>query len=302
MKRRLVLISVLLLVPVLVNWAILFLSSDVPLNIIASRRFSSVMSATFRGQAVLLAIWAGLARGPLPWRLSGMIGGIALCEIPLCLIVSIETFSTEIAMFTVLGSVRVVHIVAVLLVARCCGVGLELHSDAGSLESSSPLGPRYQYSLRYLLWWTTGLAVLLSMIQCFALYAEDSGYIHKVFVSFWRLDSPGLISIGLIALAAFWAALGSRWLVLRVILLVSAVAAASLVKIWPIDEASLVALPSCYFTKWLSRVTFHFLPFGAWVTGSLLVFRIIGYRIAWRRPMWWVAGAKRSGAPEIHDS
>ena len=287
MRRRLALISVLLLVLLAVNWAVLFLLGDSSLSINWPRRVASVMTEMFRGQAVLLAIWASFARGPLPWRLSGMLAGISLCEIPLCLLVSIERFSTEIAMFIVHELAQVIHIVAILSVARCCGVGLELRSNEDFHETVNSAKPRYQFSLRYLLWWTTGLAVLLSMIQCIGLFPEDSGNVYWLFIWFWRNHSLGMISIALIALAAVWAALGSRWLVLRVILL---------------GAVSQATLPDVYIAKWPDSVIFSNLPFIAWLTGSLLIFRVVGYRIVWRRPMWWVTGAKRSDAPEIDDS
>ena len=276
MRRRLILISLLLLVTLAVDCVM---------------PWSSVMDAVLFAQAVLLAVWAGLARGPLPWRLSGMIAGIALCNIR-CLIhpfnptYPFNDFRFEIALLTKVLSVQVVHIVAILMVARCCGVGLELCPNEGSHESSDPAEPRYQFSLGYLLWWTTGLAVLLSMVRCITLYAKDYEYMHEIFVSFWRGgEAPMLISIGLIALAAVWTALGNRWLVLRVILLVSAVATAAAVEIWAIAQSSLPASPFFYLTQWRDSVTFSHLPLAAWVVGSLLVFRVAGYRIVERRPV-----------------
>ena len=48
----------------------------------------------FAPKSCLLAIWAGLARGPLPWRLSGMIAGIVLLSGHFCFRRSFERFST----------------------------------------------------------------------------------------------------------------------------------------------------------------------------------------------------------------
>ncbi|NQU24847.1 MAG: hypothetical protein HQ567_26490 [Candidatus Nealsonbacteria bacterium] len=294
MKRRVAMISVLLLIPMLVNWAIRFLPDDVDLDMTWSLLYVAVFFAVAHAQAVLLAIWAGFARGPLPWRLSAMIAGIALCSIPRCLTGSLDFLSTHVADQTESESAGVVYILAVLLVVRCFGVGLELHSNRVSHQDSNAAKSRHQFSLRYLFWWTTGLALLLAMVRCIALCIADTEYPYEFSVSYWQgLTIP--VCFALIVLVAVWTVLGSRRPILRVILLASVVAAAGV-------ASGLTGSASFGLVEWCVMVTSFYLPFAAWITGSLIVFRVVGYRIVWRRPMWWVAGTKRSGAPEREDS
>ncbi len=274
MKRRFRLICLLLLVTVLVDCAVVF----------AVRQFdwggdwhvwkSNAANAVLHGQAVLLAIWAGLGGGPLPWRLAGMVAGIALCT-------GLEYFDDISGIFVTLTMARlaqVFHVVTILLAARLSGLGLPLLSEGGSCEVSHSEKPKLQFSLGYLLGWTTGFAVLLAILRCIGSYEEEA----MSLVIWWRDDALMLVSIAVIALAAVWTALGTRWPVVRVLLLGLSVAAESASAAW-----EHLAVYPFFLSFWWRVLAFSSLPHAAWIVGSLWVFRIAGYRLVWRRPVLW---------------
>jgi hypothetical protein len=221
--------------------------------------FVLVMFGQGAGLGSLLGIWAALGGRPTLWRLVGttmaLVGCMALAE---CMTpVSIDGHGLPVNDLRSLW-VAVVFSLALatslpLLALRFLGLEIAHREPDDSLLQR----PKLQFSLRSLLEWTAALALMLGTLQM------TPGWFPDV-----ALAPLGLCPIcGLLALAALWITLGTRWRAIRMLGL--ALAGASLV-------AGLVVLRDLDFLSpvWLLWIVS--------VIGSLWVFRIAGYRLVWR--------------------
>jgi hypothetical protein len=146
---------------------------------------------------------------------------------------------------------------------RFCGLGIARRKP----DDSAPQMQKLQFSLRALLAWTTALAALMGMVQI------TPREFRETFTSAEEaLPVCGVFgAIALLAVAALWIALGARWPVARVTTFGLA-AAGAVVGLFTLQGSSgflvILTLPCLY---------------GVWLVGSLWVFRVLGYRLAWRR-------------------
>ena len=150
-----------------------------------------------------------------------------------------------------------------LLGLRFCGLRIARPEP----DHSGPQMQKLQFSLRALLAWTTALAFLMGMLQ---ITPEE---FREPFTSRGGILELGVLlgADALVALAALWTALGTRRSVLRATLFGLA-AAGAVVGVTMIDGRSRLA----------PILTFAF-GCALCVAGSLCVFRVLGYRLVWRR-------------------
>jgi hypothetical protein len=152
-----------------------------------------------------------------------------------------------------------------LLLFRALGTGLVVLSAKEGEDSTN--GPqRFQFSIRYLLGWMTALAVMLGTLK----YVGFFDYVPRDSRTVWfTVIFSG--SRAVIALAALWAALGTRWPAVRIIVLLLATTVA-FGALW-LPEVG--GPGSAYF------VMLYFLE-ALLLVGLLWVFRVAGYRLSFR--------------------
>jgi hypothetical protein len=145
--------------------------------------------------------------------------------------------------------------------------GLELTraDDAHGTAGTAAHGSRLQFTLRSLLSWITVLAVVLGLFQ----YAVDYRRLPALAAPIWRESAVVSLGDAALALAAFWAAFGSRRPVLRGVAL--ALTTAAIIGVY---NAVVGGVPFCVLAE-LCVVQI------LWLVGSLWVFRVAGYRIVW---------------------
>ena len=199
-------------------------------------------------QGALLATWIALGRRGTLWR-------VVLAAIGT--VVYLGCFHRADDEWLALTTGEMAFMVALLLGARL--TGLELTRFA----QESAVRPRGQFFIRDVLAWTTALAVVLSAARFLILQGWYFNRYPKA-VEFFAVFG----SFAFIAVASLWAALGQRWLIVRLALPLAAVGAG----------AALLAAPSMGLS-W--EFTMILSPMAAWMVGSLLVVRWAGYRLSW---------------------
>jgi len=156
-----------------------------------------------------------------------------------------------------------------LMGARFLGAELRVTNDADAVGGPNPKRQWIQFSLRSLISWTTALALLLGSLH----YLPGEQLRQILFSDSQSIAILGVILSGsaLIAFAAIWITLGTRWLPARYFVLALAGAAAILWMYLVLGPNELeTLLPFC-----LGQV--------GWMVGSLWLVRLAGYRLIWRR-------------------
>jgi len=254
-KRRWILIGSLLAVTLLVDFGIVVLLDprEGP-TAIEILRLALVCS-----QGSLLAVWAAFGGKPTPWR---MVAAILVCAAYLWL--SIPHSDMDPVAYVLLGQTIVGSVAFWGL--RLAGVGVtRISADASACDPAAG-GRRLQFSLRWLLEWTTGVAVLLGMLHYLPEDSPDEFFQPQVWIVFF---APGTV----VAVVALWTALGTRWLGLR-IAVAGVIVFTAAISLWLyISHADL----------W--KFCFFFVSQALWMIGSLAVFRAAGYRVSlrWKR-------------------
>ena len=211
-------------------------------------------------QGSLLGIWVALGGPPTPWRLIGAV--VTLVGLMWVLYAAFPGSGVEVWAYFMLAQSLATSLP--LLALRFRGLAVALPDP----DDSAPQMQKLQFSLRSLLEWTTALAVLLGTLQ---MTTEE---FQKPFTSWQGLAEIGalLCADALLALAALWMALGARspgarMLMLGLVLVGSAFAIAS-----TLDDSLL-----------LTWIPLFVLLSTLWLIASLWVFRVLGYRLIWRR-------------------
>ncbi len=152
---------------------------------------------------------------------------------------------------------------AILLVAHW--TGLELTSTA----PSPSVGPRFQFYLRDIFAWTTALAAVLGAARFLHLRGWSPTFMRANYLA-------ACVMLSAVALAFFWAVLGQRRIIAR-ILVVPAVVVAEL--------ACLVTLPARHRASLLAEFG-AYAVLGVLLVASLSVVRWAGCRLSWQwRPL-----------------
>jgi hypothetical protein len=209
-------------------------------------------------QGSLLGIWAALGGRATPWRLVGAVVGLVAWMRTLD-----ATFpDSDVQLWAWILLSQTIATSLPLLASRFWGVAVARWSANDAISQRH----RLQFSIRALLEWTAALAVMLGTFQMtsegFRRWLAD----ENVILMLLRIIGPN----ALIALAALWITLGTRWTLARILAL--GLTAAAVVPI-------LMTVP--FFWTLLSFIVLSLLC-SFWLIGSLWVFRAAGYRLVWR--------------------
>lgn len=246
-----------------------------------------VLFALATSQVSLVAIWAGLGRTWLPWRVVSLVltimvwsrllawsQGPELHETLLAALIAAwlpsRTFLSEPEWFDAVAAQAGLHLLAqciclVLLssLARMAGFKLIRAGSARGPGESVAVQPRWQFSLSYLLSWITVLAVTLGALQ----HTFDHRLSWDFVASFWA----GVVVMGLahaaLALVALWTALGTQWPGLWG----TALALTTVAAVTAVHTLANADILLAYGAMCVVQVV--------WILASLWVFRIAGYRI-----------------------
>ena len=222
-----------------------------------------VLVSLMDSQICLVAIWASLSRASVPWRLVCIFLNLA-CWAGLETLVNPEPpsdLTTTLCMLFLL--VQTLAIVVPLSTARLAGVKLVELTDGRLPQRGPPALRSRQFSLRYLFAWMTAVAVVLSILRL-TVHGE---YFYLVSGLPWWHFAVSFVATAAIALAALWAALGTRRPAWRFALPLLATAA---------------AIAASYYTpRTISRSAsaVYCLLQMLWLLGSLYVVRVAGYRL-----------------------
>lgn len=246
------------------------------------------------GQLSLLALWAGLGKTPLPWRLLGLVVAAAFWAVlwaqweDLLHHAQVTTISRLTTKYMVAFLFAAALVSAPVIVLRLAG-GQIVRTD--EVRSPTPPGAglsRWQFSLGRVLSWITATALLLGFLRWTLRYdlvrkelAPLRGTRELPVLCFWVVVCAILLLIGL------WAVLARRRTVLRGAI-----------------GFSLITLAACRDYRTWTGGPYWFAPF-LWATlfaaASFLVLRVAGYRLTWRRP-WWLTSRSPSAPTRLGDS
>jgi len=220
----------------------------------------------------LLAFWAALGGRASPWRLVvAVVGVVAWMWVLKHGFTGDSPYPDEIRLIWVFVLFSVMCLIsALLMVARFFGAEL---TDVPADASDQPAPPQRrweQFSLGSLLSWTTATALLLGSLH----YLPKKEIVETF--SFSDPSSLGalaaiMIGSALIALGAIWITLGTRWTAARyVVLLAAGIGAGGLLFFAAGPGGGNGLFIFCFAQVF-------------WVTGSLWLVRMAGYRLIWRR-------------------
>jgi hypothetical protein len=261
MKRRWLLIGLVVTVNVSAGLSIaLFDPTDG-----AVTWLNVALVALLPGQGTLLGIWAALGGKATPWRLVAAVVGVAGC---VRLMQAIDP-QNQTGTWIFIAFAQMVPVATLLMVAHFLGTELTVPSAFHPPQPGEP-HPRWaQFSLRSLFSWTTAMALLLGSLHC--LLGESLRWMFRdpEFIS----DLAAILCSGtLIGLGAIWLALGTRWPPARhAVLLVTTLSAIGVLCLRP------------GLSEEVEFVLVHCSAQVSWVIGSLLLVRLAGYRLVWRR-------------------
>jgi hypothetical protein len=255
MNQRRLLIGLLLLATLLVDCAVVVTTASV-----SDPDFWAIPPwALQASQVSLMAIWLGLGKTSAPLRLAGTVG-----------VVAVWAYLDELLTFplpeewTVVLMAQAVAVSVPLLVARHLGVEVIYTFALPKAESPTAAPNRWQFSIVSLFGWMTALAVTLSAMQYTARHEFlPIGLVLEPLVVVY------LLGRGTLAWTALGAVLGTRrpgmWSI--------AFGAATVVGV-----IGLLAVRP-HFAGGSSVLCTLALAEGLLLLGSLLVFRVAGYRL-----------------------
>jgi hypothetical protein len=221
-----------------------------------------VLFALSMSQVSLAAVWTGFGGRSVHWRVMGLMLIAVLWSRYMAWIVAPSRLDDYACLYGSLLLAQTIAVLVPLTVARLGGVRLARPGPLESAKDASPSPSRLQFSLREMLSWTTVFAVVLGALR----YTVD----HHLFPSYlgdWRQLAVLSLANAIPALVALWAALGVGRPALRAVVLTLATAAA----IGASGTLAEVVSLRAYAALCVLQV--------ACVLGSLLVFRVAGYRV-----------------------
>jgi len=222
----------------------------------------AVAAALAVAQGCLLGAWVAFGGRPTPWRLAGATVALVVGNI----ILHPDPHGRGDPSYAFIVLVQVLGTSVPLLAVRL--VGLEIVRSLP--DGSKPVVYRFQFSLRGLLEWTAGAAILLGIVP-----RLSDGFRDLFLPGNWQAvnwQALGIFAIdGLVAVAALWVALGVQRTAVRLgVLAASGVSLAIFLASERAPASWVVAFP---------------LLVAALLLGSLWVFRGLGYRLVWRRSL-----------------
>ncbi len=226
---------------------------------------------------VLLAIWAALGGRPTLWRLVAVVAALValmwLCRHPDVQEILFILLLQSLFMATLLTLGRFFGVELTGEPAADCapatdGAGLD------SLPAEETERPWMQFSLWAVMSWTTAIAALLAS---FHYLPEDLVRRVSGDARGWVIAAILLFSVALIGFGAMWITLGTRWTLMRYVVLGAAGAGA----------IGVLLLLNAFLAPGYGPNVWELLLFCGsamfWLVGSLALIRLAGYRLIWRR-------------------
>ena len=264
MQASRLLILLLLLATALVDLVLLVAVSPVGVIFLQSPHhpLRAVLFSLAYGQVSVAAIWAGLGRTALPWRLAGPVGVAAFWSVGLAYALGgRDEGRTDIVVFLLLYGLI---ILAISLVVRSKGGRLanRLKTDA------KPEEPRWQFSLGRMFAWLTATAIMLGLLRYTVDYDTLMSGRYARFP--WLIVSVAGLSNAAVSFATLWSVMGNRKPLLRWAVLCLAIAGG--LSILPLQGYPVAGLPFRTLRCLLQVV---------WMWVLLRVLRTAGIEFVW---------------------
>ena len=232
-------------------------------------------------QVSLFAFWTAFGRKVFPWRLAYLLAIVAILT-RMHVRIPYEDY-WQAALFVLFSHllVQAVAIVILLLVARAAGVRWSRLDGEVAGPPTAPTPSRFQFSLRALLWWVAGFAVLMSLWGRIVSWRD----LNDLCVFAWWMKSMTGLRV-FVALSTMWLVLGRRWWGLRLVVLAIAVIAFGGICFatpMPIPHGSdpVTVFSWSWDLRAIASKPWYGLGEPLWIAGSLLVLRVAGFRLAW---------------------
>jgi hypothetical protein len=207
------------------------------------------------GQGSLLALWAAFGGKGSPWR-----SVLALLVLVAHYAVN-DRWVHSSDMEHWLG-VQLLHAIPFLfacLLARLLGIELR----RGSRDLAASDSPAFRFSVGRTIAWVTAIGITIGVLQILgAQFGTAFGNCEG-----WSITA----ATGFVAVASFWLPLGQKRFVLRLLALAVAISLGTFVLREGVGYLSM---------EWFALLL---VIEAIWITGSLIVVRLAGYRWAWRR-------------------
>jgi hypothetical protein len=217
-------------------------------------------------QSGLVAVWAGFGGLGMAWRLMILVlvdvawGALAAWSYD-----PSSDLSDYLGPWGILLVATSAVVFACLVLGRWAGLRLMGTADEDG-HDREPDGPaRWQFSLAYLFSWITAAAVVLGIVQSVRVFCA----IHEP-IDFYRAVAVLGGCYAAVALGALWAVLGTGPLVLRIAALAFVLAGGIAGPWWTLEFGTLRDIVVLLFLT------------AFWLTASLAVFRVAGYRVVRR--------------------
>lgn len=156
-----------------------------------------------------------------------------------------------------------------LLIARAAGLQMVCTADSSATSAPEYARPRFQFSVGYLLAWTTAVAIALSTLQY--LMSLDQSPL-SIFQDWEWILIVFCLGHAAIAIAAFWLAFGSRWFPGRILTFLLTCLLATLSFLW---------LANWAWDDYIGHYVILYAIQAPLLLGPLAVVRIAGYRLQW---------------------
>ncbi|NQT16828.1 MAG: hypothetical protein HQ582_28990 [Planctomycetes bacterium] len=219
-------------------------------------------------QVNLLAVWIGFGGRSLIWRLVALVLAIVSWSTALGILCSpapppsAEAYRSLIIVHLLKAAVP---IFSILWIARLGGMKLVRTNDVSATGRAVSGRTRFQFSLGSLLSWITAAAIALGLFQYSVTNYEILRPLADMSIAIWLLENAAFV------LLALWTALGSRRLLLRLLVTAVAVSVAVVTRCALIEDEG----------DRISRIAITIGVF-LWQLGFLCVLRVAGYRLVGR--------------------
>ncbi len=263
-QHRRLLIATLVFATVLVNLAVVVVmqAMDSSGSVLFAPKFAGLLLLSLqRSQIALMAIWLGIGRTSGPVRFVGTLGVI----VAWCGILASLNYSSEIKVWFGYAAIQMLLIAVPLLLIRATG-RLEIQAESQVDKDAAVDRNPYQFSIGYLLAWTTAFALMLATLKSVAPFEDVANEIRNT----WHDGGNFVYAIN--AVVVLWVVLGSGTYV-----------AARYVGYGVL----LFVLPPALFAVRGSQDPGpdpgRFALSALWLLGSLTVVRLAGYRVRFGR-------------------
>ncbi len=228
------------------------------------------------GQVVVLLLWVVFGRTTLAWRILAVVSFV-------CVWASATSWISVLS--TVVGSDQLRawrqwqldSVLPPLFGVTTMGItlagfrlaGMEITESTRAAEHQCDVPPRWQFTVRNLFTWITATALVLTVLRLTIPVDQLKNVILR---RNWQLmEGSGVcVIVGIAAGGMAWVLLGTRWPVLRALVL-----------------AILVVAAACLdYRDWNYEGRFPMLGTMGWAMALLAVTRIAGHRMSWHAPRW----------------